>query len=177
MKREMKLGDAFHTVTAHRHGDDYTAHRHGDDYSVVIGDAEEFRARLEHVADENYQVVINGRATPVKLICHGEQVFIHAFGCNFELDVIDPVDRAAEQSGSSNAVKAPMPGIMIEVNVEPGQQVSEGEPLLSIESMKIMTVIKAWRDGVIESVSYAEGDAFEKNAVLVAMVEEEQDGE
>jgi biotin carboxyl carrier protein len=66
---------------------------------------------------------------------------------------------------------------MIEVNVKPGQQVSAGEPLLSIESMKIMTVVKAWRDGVIESVSYAEGDAFEKNAVLVAMVEEQSEGE
>jgi 3-methylcrotonyl-CoA carboxylase alpha subunit len=68
-----------------------------------------------------------------------------------------------------------MPGIMVEVNVESGQQVSEGEPLLSIESMKIMTVIKAWRDGEIEAVNFAEGDAFDKNAVLVAMVEEESE--
>jgi len=36
MKREIKLGDAFYTVTAHRHGDDYTAHRHGDDYTTII---------------------------------------------------------------------------------------------------------------------------------------------
>lgn len=168
MKREIKLGDAFYTVTAHRHGDDYTA---------SINDGEALRARLEHTADEDYRVVINGHATTVKLISHGEQTFIHAFGRNFELDVIDPVDRAAEQSGSSNAVKAPMPGIMVEVKVKPGQQVCAGEPLLSIESMKIMTVIKAWRDGVIDSVNYAEGDAFEKNAVLAAMVEKESEGE
>ena len=177
MKREIKLGDAFYTVTAHRHGDDFTAHRHGDDYTAIINDGKALRARLEHIGNEDYRVVINGQSTPVKLISHGEQTFIHAFGRNFELDVIDPVDRAAEQSGSSNAVKAPMPGIMIEVNVQPGQQVSEGEPLVSIESMKIMTVIRAWRDGVIESVNYAEGDAFDKNAVLVAMVEQESEGE
>jgi acetyl/propionyl-CoA carboxylase alpha subunit len=168
MKREIKLGDAYYTVTAHRHGDDYTA---------IINDGEPLRARLEHIGEEDYRVVINGQSTTVKLVSHGEQTFVHAFGRNFELDVIDPVDRAAEQSGSSSAVKAPMPGLMIEVNVKPGQQVSAGEPLLSIESMKIMTVVKAWRDGVIESVSYAEGDAFEKNAVLVAMVEEQSEGE
>lgn len=168
MKREIKLGDAFYTVTAHRHGDDYTA---------IINDGEALSARLEHIGGEDYQVLINGEPTPVKLVSHGEQTFVHAFGRNFELDVIDPVDRAAEQSGSSSAVKAPMPGLMIEVNVTPGQQVSAGEPLLSIESMKIMTVVKAWRDGVIESVNYAEGDAFEKNAVLVAMVEEQSEGE
>ena len=168
MKREIKLGNAFYTVTAHRHGDNYT---------TIINDGDALSARLEHIGEEDYQMVINGQSTPVKLISHGEQTFIHAFGRNFELDVIDPVDRAAEQSGSSNAVKAPMPGIMIEVNVTPGQQVSAGEPLLSIESMKIMTVVKAWRDGVIESVNYAEGDAFEKSAVLVAMVEEQSEGE
>jgi len=168
MKREIKLGDAFYTVTAHRHGDSYT---------TIVNDGEALSAHLVHIADEDYQVVINGQATPVKLINHGEQTFLHAFGRNFELDVIDPVDRAAEQSGSSSAVKAPMPGIMVEVNVTPGQQVSAGEPLLSIESMKIMTVVKAWRDGVIESVNYAEGDAFAKNAVLVAMVEEQSEGE
>ncbi len=162
MKREIALGNEFYTVTAHRHGENYT---------TTIGDNTSLSTRLEHVADENYKVIINGVATPVKLITHGEQTFIHAFGRNFELDVIDPVDRAAEKSGSSSVVKAPMPGIMVEVNVEPGQQVTEGEPLLSIESMKIMTVIKAWRDGEIDAVNFAEGDAFDKNAVLVAMVE------
>jgi biotin carboxyl carrier protein len=110
-------------------------------------------------------------------VSHGEQTFIRAFGRNFELDVIDPVDRAAEKSGSSSVVKAAMPGIIVEVNVQPGQQVTKGEPLLSIESMKIMTVIKAWRDGEIETVNFFEGDAFDKNAVLVSMVEEEENEE
>lgn len=168
MKREIRLGNDFHMVTAHRHGDDYT---------TIIGEGDALTTRLEHLGGEDYQVVINGKATPVKLVSHGEQTFIHAFGRNFELDVIDPVDRAAEQSGSSSVVKAPMPGIMIEVNVQSGQEVKEGDALLSIESMKIMTVIKAWRDGVIEAVNFAEGDAFDKNAVLVAMVEETEEGE
>jgi 3-methylcrotonyl-CoA carboxylase alpha subunit len=171
MKREIALGKEFYTVSAHRHGQDYATTING----TGIGEDTSLSTSLEHVDGENYNVIINGTATPVKLITHGEQTFIHAFGRNFELDVIDPVDRAAEKSGSSSVVKAPMPGIMVEVNVEPGQQVSEGEPLLSIESMKIMTVIKAWRDGEIEAVNFAEGDAFDKNAVLVAMVEEESE--
>ena len=163
MKREIALGKEFYTVTAHRHGENYT---------TLIGENDALSTRLEHVDGVNYNVIINGTATPVKLITHGEQLFIHAFGRNFEFEVIDPVDSAAEKSGSSSVVKAPMPGIMVEVSVQPGQQVIAGEPLLCIESMKIMTVIKAWRDGEIETVNYAEGDAFDKNAVLVAMVEE-----
>ena len=166
MKREIALGKEFYTVTAHRHGENYT---------TIIGENDALSTRLEQLDGVNYKVIINGAATPVKLITHGEQLFIHAFGRNFELEVIDPVDNAAEKSGSSSVVKAPMPGIMVEVSVQPGQRVIAGEPLLSIESMKIMTVIKAWRDGEIEAVNYAEGEAFDKNAVLVAMVEEESE--
>jgi biotin carboxyl carrier protein len=70
-----------------------------------------------------------------------------------------------------------MPGIMVEVNVQPGQQVVEGEPLLCMESMKLMIVIKAWRDGTIGTVNFTEGDAFDKNAVLVTMVEEKAEAE
>ncbi|MEH6824572.1 MAG: biotin/lipoyl-containing protein [Motiliproteus sp.] len=169
MKREIALGKEFYTVAAHRHGDTYT---------TTIGENDALSARLEHVEGIDYNVVINGAATPVKLVAHGEQMFIHAFGRNFELNVIDPVDRAAEQSGSTSVFKAPMPGIMVEINVEPGQQVTAGEPLISIESMKIMMVIKAWRDGEVEAVNFAEGEAFDKNAVLVSMVEEEcEEGE
>jgi len=164
MKREIKLGKAFYTVTAHRHGENYT---------TIIGENQALSARLEHVEGEDYQVIINDAATPVKLVTRGEQSFIKAFGRNFELEVIDPVDRAAEKSGSGSVVTAPMPGIMVEVNVQPGQQVVEGEPLLCIESMKLVIVIKAWRDGNIGTVNYAEGDTFDKNAVLVTMVEEE----
>ena len=164
MKREITLGKAFYTVSAHCHGENYT---------TIIGENQALSARLEHFEGENYQVIINGTATPVKLVTHGEQSFIKAFGRNFVLEVIDPVDRATEKSGSSNVVKAPMPGLMAEVNVQPGQHVTEGEPLLCIESMKMMITIKAWREGEIEVVNYAEGDTFDKNAVLVAMVEEE----
>ena len=172
MKREIARGKEFYSVTAHRHGDSQD-----QEYTTIIGENQAISARLEHVNGIDYNVIINGSATPVKLVSHGEQTFIHAFGRNFELDVIDPVDRAAEKSGSSSVVKAPMPGIMVEVNVQTGQQVTKGEPLLSIESMKIMTVIKAWRDGEIETVNFSEGNAFDKNAVLVSMVEEEENEE
>ena len=174
MKREIALGKEFYTVSAHRHNDIKT---HTQKYITTIGKDESLLTHLEHDSDENYNVIINGESTPVKLINHGEQTFIHAFGRNFELNVIDPVDRAAEKSGSSSVIKAPMPGIMVEVMVEPGQSVSEGDPLLSIESMKIMTVFKAWRDGEIESIPFKEGDAFDKNAILVAMVETESEEE
>ena len=168
MKREITLGKAFYSVTAHRHGENYTA---------IIGENQALSARLEHVEGEDYRVIIDGTATPVKLVTRGEKSFIKAFGRNFELEVIDPVDRAAEKSGSSSVVTAPMPGIMVEVNVQPGQQVVEGEPLLCMESMKLMIVIKAWRDGTIGTVNYTEGDAFDKNAVLVTMVEEKAEAE
>ena len=87
MKREIKLGDTFFTVAAHRHGDDYTAHRHGDDYTATIGDDEPYRARLEHIEDEEYRVVINGQDENVaKIIEQGCWTPVERFAVDGEGD-------------------------------------------------------------------------------------------
>jgi 3-methylcrotonyl-CoA carboxylase alpha subunit len=164
MKREIALGKDVYTVTAHRHG---------ADYAMVVDENVTLSTRLEHIEGNNYKVMINGVSTPLELVVHGEQTFIHAFGQNFELDVMDPIDRAAAQGDSSSVIKAPMPGMIVEINVEPGQKVVHGEPLLSIESMKLMIIMTAWRDGEIKAINFAEGDTFEKNAILATMIEEE----
>ena len=167
MKREIQLGKNSYTVTAHRRGEYYaTVIEDNDSCSQVL------ETKLEHIAGNDYNVIVDGQATKVQLVVHGEKSFIRAFERNFELEVVDPVDAAAQKSGSSALVKAPMPGMIVEVNVESGQQVNEGDALLTIESMKIMMVIRAWRDGEIDAINFAEGDTFDKNAVLVSMIEE-----
>ena len=51
-----------------------------------------------------------------------------------------------------------MPGRVVKVFVEPGQEVKKGENLISVESMKMEYFMKATRDGVIDKIKIREGD-------------------
>ncbi|XLS30244.1 acetyl-CoA carboxylase biotin carboxyl carrier protein subunit [Flavobacteriaceae bacterium M23B6Z8] len=65
-------------------------------------------------------------------------------------------------------VNAPMPGQIISVNVQPGQEVKENEPLLILEAMKMENVMVSPRDGIIKEIHIAIKDVVEKGQLLVA---------
>jgi 3-methylcrotonyl-CoA carboxylase alpha subunit len=64
-----------------------------------------------------------------------------------------------------------MPGKVIAVKVEAGQQVTRGQELLVVEAMKMENAIRAPRDGRIKSVSAAVGDSVSPGTILVELEE------
>lgn len=66
-----------------------------------------------------------------------------------------------------NDIKAPMPGLILEISVHVGQEVKENDALLILEAMKMENVLTSPRDGVIKSISVKKGDAVEKNQLLI----------
>jgi biotin carboxyl carrier protein len=66
-----------------------------------------------------------------------------------------------------NAIKAPMPGLILEINVEVGQTVNENDPLLILEAMKMENSFLSPRDGVIKSIAVTKGVAVDKGQLLI----------
>jgi len=66
-----------------------------------------------------------------------------------------------------NDIKAPMPGLILEINVNEEQEVKENDALLILEAMKMENVINSPRDGVIKSISVKEGETVDKNSLLI----------
>ena len=64
-------------------------------------------------------------------------------------------------------LKAPMPGLVGRVQVQPGEQVAAGAPLVVLEAMKMENELKAGAPGVVKSVRVVSGEAVEKGQVLV----------
>lgn len=64
-------------------------------------------------------------------------------------------------------VGAPMPGMVVTVSVKPGQKVTRGAPLLSIEAMKMETQMSAERDGVIKAVHVKPGDVVAAKDLMI----------
>ncbi|WP_324024220.1 acetyl/propionyl/methylcrotonyl-CoA carboxylase subunit alpha [Aeromonas caviae] len=69
-------------------------------------------------------------------------------------------------------ILAPMHGIVVALQVEAGQLVSKGQPLLVLEAMKMEHVLKADRDGVIEALQCRQGEQVSQGAVLVRFAED-----
>ena len=95
-------------------------------------------------------------------------------GVRREVRVMDERAKLLEKMGmsvtagaTSGDVKAPMPGKVLQVLVQPGVSVEEGQPLLVLEAMKMENMIKAVASGVVSEVPISEGQAVEKGALLV----------
>lgn len=98
-------------------------------------------------------------------------------GHTYEVVVKDDFDALLEALGMGpgsaaqlSQLKAPMPGMVLEVMVSEGQTVVKDEPILILEAMKMENVIKAPRDGEIAKIGVKKGTAIEKNTLLVEFV-------
>lgn len=79
-----------------------------------------------------------------------------------------PAAAPAGKAGAT-AIKAPMPGTLIKVNVKPGDAVKKGDVLCVLEAMKMENDILAPADGVVASVEATQGSSVATDAVLVTM--------
>ena len=66
-----------------------------------------------------------------------------------------------------NAIKAPMPGLILEISVTVGQEVKENDPLLILEAMKMENSFLSPRDGIIKLIAVEKGNAVNKGQLLI----------
>ena len=73
---------------------------------------------------------------------------------------------AAAQSVGGEAIKAPLPGTVLDIKVAPGQNVTKGDVLFVLEAMKMENEILAAHDGVIASVNVQKSSSVNSGDVL-----------
>jgi propionyl-CoA carboxylase alpha chain len=72
-----------------------------------------------------------------------------------------------QPADTSRLVLSPMPGLVVSMDVAPGQQVREGEVVCVLEAMKMQNIIRAERDGVVKTVNAKSGDPVAADEILV----------
>jgi len=99
-----------------------------------------------------------------------------AVGERFEVEAVDDRTRQIQAlTGRTKApsgggvVKAPMPGLVVRVEVAVGQRVEVGAGLVVVEAMKMENELRAQRAGVVETVHVAAGQTVDKGASLVTL--------
>ena len=97
-------------------------------------------------------------------------------GYRYEVEALDERTRAIralavdrEKSAGPAPLLAPMPGLVVRVNVTVGDAVTPGQPLISIEAMKMENELRSKSAGKVKAIPVAPGTAVEKGAVLVEL--------
>jgi len=92
----------------------------------------------------------------------------------YKISVEDQFDQLLKQLGLDNLavnkvseIKAPMPGLVLNVSTEEGAEIKKGDNLLVLEAMKMENILKSSTDGVIKKILVKQGDKVEKNQVLI----------
>ena len=95
-------------------------------------------------------------------------------GTIYEVAIEDQYDLLLKQLGLDNTraskmkeIKAPMPGLVLNVMVQEGQEVGKGDNLLVLEAMKMENIIKSPDSGTVKKILITKGDKVEKNEVLI----------
>ncbi|MDE2235759.1 MAG: acetyl-CoA carboxylase biotin carboxylase subunit [Gammaproteobacteria bacterium] len=111
---------------------------------------------------------LDGTPCSARVLRHGNEFQVALGEAAFNLNLTPPFTPTATGAADTAAHPvSPMPGRVVAVHVQPGDNVQPGQALLVLEGMKMEYTVKATLAGVIEKVLYQEGDMVEAEAPLV----------
>ncbi len=132
---------------------------------------------IEAINKNEFHLLLNNKSYNIQLIKADyaeKKLLLKINGQKYNIDVKDKYDELLHNLGLDNIaakkvndVKAPMPGMVLNILVGEGQAVKKGDSLLILEAMKMENILKSPADGIIKKVVAIKGNAVEKNQLLI----------
>jgi len=149
-------------------GQEFKVHLNGESGMV---DGQPVQVRLTSLNEAGLHLLQRGQQALELHFCprEGNVYDVRVGGCYLQARVETLAKRLQrKQEGHAEGVlTAPMPGLIVEVRVRPGDLVQTGQTLVVLESMKMQMQLRAALDGQVEAVAVAPRQQVEKGAVLV----------
>lgn len=123
-------------------------------FSLIV-DGKSYESYV-YQGDEDWEVLLRGRQFQVKIEDEREKRLKAAAG-------------GGVAEGGEFHLKAPMPGLVVSVLVEEGQEIKKGQVMLILESMKMQNELKAPRDGTLGRIRVKAGESVEQKQTLLSM--------
>ncbi len=128
-------------------------------------------------APQHYHLIYDHRSVNINLVdADHKKIQVELAGQTFHVEIKDELDQELVQLGYSaisskqiKEIKAPMPGLVLDITVTEGQQVKEGDKILILEAMKMENSIMIHTDAVIKKILIKPGQAVDKGQVLIEL--------
>jgi biotin carboxyl carrier protein len=134
---------------------------------------------MKALPDGTFSILANGRsynAIIESIDRDAKQMKLKINGNEYELSIKEPIDQLLQSMGlnistvkKADTIKAPMPGLVLKILVEEGQDIKKGQPVLILEAMKMENVFKAPADATVKAIKVEERKAVEKGEVLIEL--------
>ncbi|WP_179346544.1 acetyl-CoA carboxylase biotin carboxyl carrier protein subunit [Winogradskyella ursingii] len=154
-------------------------------FKIKVNDNYSFELKHEDINDEdviktaqnNYHIIQNHQSTEAEVLhsdFHKKSYNVKVNNTVYSVAIFDELDQQIEALGFEigaskqvNEVKAPMPGLILEISVKIGDKVEEDDALLILEAMKMENILKSPRAGIIKSIKVKQGETVDKNMLLI----------
>lgn len=154
-------------------------------YSVKVGDDFDFKLSKDTISsldliktgDGTFHLLKDGKSYHVKILDSDFNNGIYTIsidGSEHQASIQTPLDELIEKMGFAtngnkniDSIAAPMPGLILDILVEEGQEVNEEDQLVILEAMKMENIITSPRNGVIKKIGVSKGDAVDKKQLLI----------
>ena len=139
-----------------------------------------FSGDIKQVGPCSYNVIYNGESMNLEVLVSDAKNKKHQLKINgkvVDVQLEDKYDELLKKLGmdasSSQKIgdlKAPMPGLVVNIPVSEGDVIKKGDVLLILEAMKMENALKAVADATVKKIMVKTGQAVEKNQVLIQLV-------
>ncbi|OAD44819.1 acetyl-CoA carboxylase biotin carboxyl carrier protein subunit [Polaribacter atrinae] len=129
------------------------------------------------ISDSEFHVLYNNISYKTEITKANFQEKSYAVKVNntvYHISILDELDILIKEMGFEigsikevKEIKAPMPGLILDITVSVGSEVKEDDTLLILEAMKMENALTSPRAGIIKSISVAKGDTVDKNQLLI----------
>ena len=148
-------------------------------YDFVFQDKEtEKDADIVEIKPGLFHILKNNKSYTAEILKKNQEeksFIVRINGNKYTVQLKDKYDELLEKLGMSNGasakikeLKAPMPGLVIDVRVKENDSVKKGDPLVILEAMKMENIIKSPADLIVKKVNIKKGNVIEKNQIMIS---------
>lgn len=141
----------------------------GDAFNVIAG---EKKFHFEPAGENQYHVALNGQRYLAAVVYNKGTYYIDIDSMLFELK--DPssdgvAGGAGGHGGEKDKIYAPMPGKIVKIMVEVGDEVTEKQAMVVVEAMKMENQVNCKAKGKVKAVNFSEGDQVDTESPIIEL--------
>lgn len=142
---------------------------------IIAIDGKRYEADVEMVENGVYSLIIGNKSHNIELIeVDSKKYLVNTYSRSYDIEIIDAeskylMSRKKDESLEETVISSPMPGKVVKILVEEGQEVKAGDTVIVVSAMKMESEYKVKKDRIIKEIKVKEGQTVNAHQPLIVI--------